>query len=651
MKRSDGVDRRSFLTGIASAGAGVAVAGTNTGPAQAAGPDAPAKLGPISPQLAAAETGDPAGVATSPDRWHVANPGSDYMQRMLAGLGYEYVTCMPGSTFRGLHESIITFGMNKNPEMLSVAHEEISAAMAHGYAKMAGKPMAILVHSTVGLQHASMAMYNAYADRVPMLVLVGNISDSSKRRPGIEWFHTASDVAAMVRGFIKHDALPLSLQSFGEEITKAHAMSLTPPFGPVLVVVDGELAESPVEGAPLALPPFSRVQPPVADPAALAKVATLLVGATQPVIYADRCANTPDQMAQLVQLAELLQVPVIDSMNRPNFPNTHHLYSPFNARQLVTRADVILALDADDLFSLVGDVPDTVGRPTVMRIKPGTKVVNISSLYLLGDGNYQDQQRFFQPDMAIAGDSGASLPYLIEAVQRAMTSERQAQNAQREAAFRSAYASRRKADLQAAAIGWDLAPITVARLCMEVWDAIKNDAGAFSIVSDSALQSSWPQRLWTLDKYYHTNGGSGAYGIGYGMPAAVGAAIAARDQGRYSINFQGDGDLLCSPASLWTLAHHQIPLLTVVHNNRAWHQELMHVQRMADRRQRGPDRAHIGTVITDPEIDLARVATGFGVYAEGPIVSPSDLAPALSRAMKVVKSGKPALLDVVAQGR
>ncbi len=650
MKTDSGVDRRAFLTGIASAGAGVAVSAASAAPAAAAGPQSAPMLGPIAPQLAAAETADPASVAPV-DRWHVANPGSDYMQSFLKQLGYTYVTCMPGSTFRGIHESIINYGMNTQPEMLSVVHEEISAAMAHGYAKMAGKPMAILIHSTVGLQHASMAIYNAYADRVPMLILVGNIADSSKRRPGVEWFHTATDVAAMVRGFIKHDTQPLSLQSFGEEIVKAHAISLTPPYGPVLLTVDGELAENPMESTPVAMPPYARVQPPVADPAALAKVATLLVNAQQPVIFADRVATSAETMAQLVQLAELLQVPVIDSMNRPNFPNTHHLYSSFASRQLVAQADVILALDADDLFSLVGDVPDLVERKTVLRIKPGTKVINIASLYSLGDGNFQDQQRFYQADMAIAGESAASLPYLIDAVNRAMTSERRSQNAQREAHFRSVYEARRSADLRLAAIAWDSTPITVPRLSMELWNAIKDDGDAFSLVSDCTFESSWPQRLWTLDKYHHTNGGSGAFGVGYGMPAAVGAALAARDQGRYSVNIQGDGDLLCSPGSLWTLAHHTIPLLTVVHNNRAWHQELMHVQRTADRRQRNPDRAHIGTVITDPAIDYARVAEGFGVAAEGPITNPADLAPAFARALKTVKSGKPALVDVVAQGR
>ncbi len=191
----------------------------------------------------------------------------------LKHVGYEYLTCMPGSTFRGIHESIINYGGNTKPEMLSATHEEISAAMAHGYAKMAGKPMAILIHNTVGLQHASMAIYNAYADRVPMLILVGNIADSSTRRPGVEWFHTATDVAAIVRGYIKYDAQPASLQAFGEEIMKASSLAMTPPYEPALVIVDADLAEDPVEKTPLPLPKYVPVRPSIADPAALAEVA------------------------------------------------------------------------------------------------------------------------------------------------------------------------------------------------------------------------------------------------------------------------------------------------------------------------------------------------------------------------------------------
>jgi acetolactate synthase I/II/III large subunit len=285
----------------------------------------------------------------------------------------------------------------------------------------------------------------------------------------------------------------------------------------------------------------------------------------------------------------------------------------------------------------------------VMKIKPSTTVVSINTMYMQGQGNYQDQQRFYQPTMAVAGDAEASLPYLIDAVNRAMTSERRAQNTTRAARLMDAFATRRKVNLAEAAVGWDASPISVARMCAEVYGAIKNDP--YSLVSGTTFQSSWPQRLWDMDKHWHYNGNSGASGVGYGMPAAVGAALAARDAGRYSINIQGDGDLMVAPGSLWTAAHHKIPLLTIVHNNRGWHQETMHVQRMADRRERQPEHAKVGTLIGDPNIDYAKMAQSYGVYADTTVTQPSQLGPAIARALKVVKSGMPALVDVVSQGR
>ena len=654
-KKQSGVDWRSFLAGIATAGAGAAAAAATPAPAAAATDATPGAASPPGvanasaslpgPRLVAQEVGTP---VVEIDRWHVHNAGSDYMVDCLKHVGFDYITCMPGSTFRGLQESITNYGGNSKPELLSCTHEEISAAMAHGYAKMAHKPMAIIVHNTVGLQHASMGIYNAYADRVPMLILVGNIADGSTRRPGVEWFHTATDVAAIVRGYIKYDANPQSLQSFGEEIMKATSLSLTPVQEPTLVMVDADLAEMPNDAKQLPLPKFVPVRAPVADPAALADVAKMLVGAQTPVIVADRVARTPAGMALLVQLAETLQIPVVDIGNRMNFPTNHHLYAAFD-RPMIAQADVILGLEVGDFFSVVGDVPDFPVRQTVMKIKPNAATIHINSMYLQGQGNYQDQQRYFNPTMPIAGDTEASLPYLIEAINRAITSERKAQNTARAARFSAAWTKRRQDTIAFAGYGWDASPIALSRMYAEVHNQVKGDP--FSIVGQTSQQGSWPQRLWDLDQVYHYNGGSGASGVGYNMPAAVGAALAVRDQGRYAINFQGDGDMMVQPGSLWTAAHHKIPLLTIMHNNRAWHQEVMHLQRMANRRERQPEHATVGTLINNPNIDYAKMAESFGVHGEGPISNPDQLGPAIARALKVVKSGMPALVDVVSQPR
>jgi acetolactate synthase-1/2/3 large subunit len=641
---SKGFNRGSFLAGIATAGAAV----TAVPPAAATGAPAagaPAKLAPPTPLLAAAETQAP---ATFLNELHVANPGSDYMVDVVRSLGIEYLAAMPGSTFRGIQESFINYGGNTKPEWITVVHEEISAALAHGYAKVAGKPMAIIVHNTVGLQHASMALYNAWCDRVPILVLVGNIADAATRRPEVEWYHTATDVAQMVRGFVKYDDQPASLDQFRESTLRAYALMTTPPMGAGLIVVDGDLAENPIREQPGAIQQHRPTSAPVGDPAAVAEVAKLLVAASSPVFVAGRMARTPRGLAALVKLAETLQVPVVDTTDRMNFPTNHYLNQSYDPT-VISGADLIVNLENDNLFSVVADVQDLTYRHTTKRIKPGTKVVDINSELAVGSGNYQDKERYYPADISIAGDAEATLPILIDAVDRNVTAARRGQNAERAARYRSAFIARRNADRDLAAVGWDASPISVARLCMELSNQIQHEDWAF--VSQAGFLSNWPQRLWDITKHDQWIGSSGGYGVGYQGAAAVGAALAYKRSGRLVVNVVGDGELLTLPGSLWTLAHHRIPMLTIVHNNRAWHQEVMHVTRIAARRDRSPANGRIGTVIDDPAIDFAKMAESYGHHGEGAISSPSELAPALRRAIAMVKSGRPALIDVVSQGR
>jgi thiamine pyrophosphate-dependent acetolactate synthase large subunit-like protein len=249
----------------------------------------------------------------------------------------------------------------------------------------------------------------------------------------------------------------------------------------------------------------------------------------------------------------------------------------------------------------------------------------------------------------IAADAETTLPSLIESVKPLITSDRKNAFQDRGANFAAARQDDLRRARDAAAYAWDASPISTARLSSEIWAAIKNED--WSLVSDTDFVSSWPQRLWSFEKHYQFIGSSGGYGIGYGAPAAVGAALANRKYGRLSVNIQCDGDLMYAPGVLWTAAHHRIPLLSVMHNNRAYHQEVMQVQIMANRHSRGIDRAKIGTTIDDPGIDYAKVAQGMGMHAEGPISDPKDLGPAIRRAIDVVKQGEPALIDVLTQPR
>ena len=633
------LDRRSFLksAAVAAGASAVSVAGHVVAadtPAEGTGTSAATTSAHSKPKL-------PPGQRTIP------RPGSDFMVDVIKTLNLDYVASNPGSSFRSLHESTVNYGNNKKPEFITCLHEESSIAMAHGYAKAAGKPMAVYAHGTVGLQHGAMAIYNAWCDRVPIVIFAGNGIDADKRRPGTEWSHSVQDAGSLVRDFVKWDDMPGSLQHFAESTVRAYKLATTSPMEPTLIVADIDLQEDHIEDeAALRIPKLVHTIPAQGDAGALAEAAKLLVNAKAPVILADRAARTQEGIKRLVELAEALNVPVVDLGGRMNFPSRHYLCHSDARRALVREADVVLMLEVYDPWGQFNTMSDP--HKEFRRIsKADVKVISISMSDVYIRSNYQDFQRFMPVDLPIVGDVEATLPVLTEAVKRAITPERKLAIAARAPKLREAQLKLIEKAKEDAAIGWELSPITTARMAMETWNAIKDEPWSLA-VSD---RISWARRLWPTTEYYQMLGGSGGQGVGYGAPGAVGAALANRDRGRFTVTFQPDGDLLYAPGVLWTAAHHKIPLLMVMHNNRAYHQEVMHVQRMAALHDRRSDRAGIGTTLNDPHIDFAKLAQSFGVWAEGPISDPAQLGPALKRALAVVKSGHPALIDAVCQPR
>jgi thiamine pyrophosphate-dependent acetolactate synthase large subunit-like protein len=495
-----------------------------------------------------------------------------------------------------------------------------------------------------------MAIYNAYCDRVPVFLIVGNALDATMRRPGIEWVHSGQDLAAMVRDFTKWDDTPISLEHFAESAVRGYKIAMTPPMMPVLLIADGDLQERPVEAnAALHVPKLPVLSYPQAESGAIAEVAKLLVTAENPVLVADRAARTAAGMALLVELAETLQAPVIDQWGRLNFPTQHPLNHSDRSASLIASADVILGLELTDFWGTVHSYRDQLQRTSSSITRPGAKLISISAGDLYAKGNYQDLQRYPEVDLAIEADAEASLPSLIEAVKRLLTDDRKRAFADRGAKLAKGRRQLLDAAREQATFGWDASPISTARVTAELWAQVKDEDWA--LVSETAFFSNWPLKLWDFSKHYQYIGSQGGFGVGYGAPAAVGAALAHRKHGRLAINIQNDGDFMYAPGVLWTAAHHRIPLLSVMHNNRAYHQEVMHIQRMANRHQRGITHASIGTTLQDPNLDFAKLAAGMGVYAEGPIENPADLGPALQRAIAVVKRGEPALIDVVTQPR
>ena len=638
------VGRRGFLKG-AAAGAAALVSTPPLAKAQNAEPQHGTALPPNAKAMAA-ETGTPSKI----DVQTTERPGADYMIDVVKSLGMEFVAANPGSSFRGLHESIINYGGNRNPEFITCCHEESSVAMAHGYSKVEGKPMLVIAHGTVGLQHAAMAIYNAYCDRAPVMVMLGNIMDATWRRGGVEWLHAVQDAAAMVREYIKWDDAPISLPHFAESTVRAYKIAMTPPMLPVVLVADAELQEMPVpEGMSSRIPKLVVPAPPQGDSAAVAEAARLLVAAENPVIVAGRLARTPAGMQHLLELAEALQAAVVDQRGRMNFPSGHPLNQSLRSRPSIVNADVILGLEVGDFYSLVHSMSAQLEYKSRSIVKPDAKLISITAGDLYLKSNYQDFQRYAEIDLSIAADGEATLPALIEAVKRLVTDDRKRAFQARGAKLAAAHQQAIEQTRTEAAYAWDASPVSTARLSAELWAQIKNEDWA--LVSDSNGASSWVSKLWNFDKPYRHIGGSGGAGQGYGAPSSVGAALAHKKHGRLCVAVQNDGDLMYGPGVLWTAAHHRIPMLTVLHNNRAYHQEVMQVQTMANQHNRGIDRAFIGTRIEEPNIDYAKVAQGFGLHGEGPITDPNDLGPAIRRGIEVVKRGEPALIDVVTQPR
>ena len=564
----------------------------------------------------------------------------------------EFVAFNPGSSFRGLHDSIVNFGGRESPEIIECCHEEISVAIAHGYAKASGKPMVAIAHDVVGLQHATMAMFNAWVDRVPMLVLGGTGPvDSIARRPRIDWIHTAQVQGNLVRDFTKWDDQPASLPACSDSLIRAYRLTTAEPTAPVYVCFDVGLQEKRVDEE-LWVPDLTKYRTPTrvgADPVAMERLADLLVGSERPVLVADHLGRNPEVVQSLVSLAEALGAPVIDLGGRFNMPNTHPLDATGAAPEALGEADAILLLDVQDPFGAI-TVPEAV-RPATKYLQPPTcKILSIGVKELLVGSWTSEFQREAPLDLAIAADTSIALPQLVELVRERLLhdSPKRDQFSERGAVWADRNRARRQRWRTEAAAGADRQPLSLGFVAGTIWDVIRDEDWA---LANGGL-GGWARRLWSFREPYQDLGGSGGAGLGYGMGASIGAALAMRGTGRIPIDLQADGDLLMTPSALWTAAHHNVPLLTVVHNNRSYYNSEEHAIRMAQFRERPVEKTGIGTQIVEPNVDYATMARSFGVIGEGPVTKPEELRPAIERALRAVKDdGAAVCVDVVCEAR
>jgi acetolactate synthase-1/2/3 large subunit len=588
---------------------------------------------------------------TAPVEKKRAEYGSDIIVDLMKEFDIEYAAFNPGATFRGIHDSIVNYGGNYKPEVIFCFHEEISVALAHGYAKAKGKPMIAIVHNIVGLQHASMAIFNAWCDRVPVIVLGGTgPMDTTRRRPRIDWIHTALVQGNQVRDYVKWDDQPYTLASVPESFIRGYRIATTEPMAPIYINYDADLQEDPYNGG-IEIPDVSRYAPPApmqANPEALRRAAQLLVEAKAPLIVADMFGRMPEAMASLVGLAELLAIPVIDKGNRMNFPNGHPLDVTDGAKELLEKADVILGLDVVDLYGSLTRVNRTT-RVSEYVTGPA-KIIHVTLADMLVRSWCGDYQVLQAVDVPIAADSSIVVPELTRLCREMLGSDRNKKTAidARFGEIKKRHEDLRSKWLTDARAKASQKTVSTAFLAYELGEAIKKED--WILVNGSA--NGWARRLWDFTKPRQHLGTSGGAGLGYGMSASIGAALAMKGSGKLCVNIQADGDLLMTSSALWTAAKHKIPMLIVMHNNQSFYNSEEHGIEIAKFRKRPVENAGIGTHVSEPLVDYATVARGFGVHAEGLIEKPSEVRPAIERALKFVKEKNlPALVDVVSEPR
>jgi thiamine pyrophosphate-dependent acetolactate synthase large subunit-like protein len=517
--------------------------------------------------------------------------------------------------------------------MLLCLHEEHAVAIAHGYAKVSGRPMGAIVHSNVGLMHATMAMFNAWCDRVPVVVLgaTGPV-DAAKRRPWIDWIHTAQDQGALVRNFTKWDDQPASVPAIAESILRAHRMAVTPPRGPVYICLDAGLQESRIGEQP-PLPTASRFQAPAPaapDPAALRDAAAMLEQAQRPLILAGRVGRSEAAWQQRIALAEALGAVVLtDPKTGAGFPSRHQLHGPPagtnpspDACALIREADVVLSLDWVDLAGLLKTAWGTEAPANPLG---GNKVILASLDHLIHNGWSMDYQGLPPADLHLAVEPDVAVAALLPLLQR------------REPGWRDRSMPDRVSPPSLDA-GETIAPLGLAAGLRE---ALR---GRPATVIRAPL--AWAANTWEATHPLDLLGGDGGGGIGGGPGMAVGAALALRDTGRLPVAVLGDGDYLMGVTALWTAVHYRIPLLIVVSNNNSFFNDELHQDRMARQRNRPVANRWIGQRIADPEPDLAMLARAQGAAGFGPVRRPEELPRALRDAIEQVDAGGVAVVDV-----
>jgi acetolactate synthase-1/2/3 large subunit len=557
---------------------------------------------------------------------------SDSLVDLLGQLGCRYLPLNPGSSFRGLHDSIVNHAGNDKPEVILCTHEEIAVSIAHAYAKATGQVGFAAVHDLVGLMHASMAVYDAWCDRTPLVVLGGGgPADPSKRRP-IDWFHSANTQSDLVRPFVKWDSDPAYPQETIDAVARAHFIAGSAPTGPTYVTIDAAVQEQVDEGTVVPVADRAHRAPFVAHENEIDESAAQLVAAAFPVVVAGGVGLDANSTSLLISLMETLGAAGRDERNLTALPTDHQLcFSGDDA--VLEDADLILAIDVHDV------------RWILDRSKSALRVIDLSTRSLAVRSWANADHVTGHNVTSLVSDPLAGLAALQRSVEEKLSSDSEflERRNQRLAALANRRQRLEQTRADRLAERWDETPIAPERMVAELYRAVENLPWLLTLRNTR----SWPEGIWKFDRAGRFLGHSGGGGMGYGSGAMVGGSLAARDRGEFAVGIIGDGDLMFAPGAIWTAVHHEVPMLVVVNNNRTYLNDEHHQAQVARQRGRPVENAHIGTTIDQPDIDFAELAMSLGAWAEGPVTDPDSLPGVFERGVKEVQRGGVALVDVI----
>jgi acetolactate synthase-1/2/3 large subunit len=552
--------------------------------------------------------------------------GSDAVAAVLRALDLKYAALVPGASYRGLHDSIVNYLGNENPQMLLCLHEEHSVAIAQGYAKITGKPMLAVIHSNVGLMHASMAIFNTWVDRAPVLILGANGPlDAQKRRPWIDWIHTTQDMGDLCRNFTKWDDTPHSPGAAVDSILRAYQIASTLPKGPAIVFLDAEVQEQKL-AAPIAIPPVAKYAPPdepAPTPADVKRVLAALKGAKHLVILAGRGARTTEAWDARIALAETLNAGVVtQSLTGATFPSHH----PLHLGQARSKAATAALRDADVILNLDSvDFGGTIKSVSAAKPLEATMISASMDRYMHRGWNAD-----YHSLPALDIDLAAPPDELVNALLAELGNPKP-----KPAISNGAPAPKKTNGSTDSVIGID-----------EFSDAMSTAFTGMEVCF-TRLPLGVNEADFNFTSPFDYIGGDGGGGIGSGLGIAVGAALALRETSRLPVCITGDGDFLMGNTALWTAVQSKIPLLVIVANNRSYFNDEVHQERMAVVRSRPVERKWIGQRIDDPPPDMAGFAKAQGAIGIGPITDRSKIAAAVAEGIKHVKAGKVCVIDVI----